>query len=193
MQVFGGNRVRCENGHPCILGANTCKYMGNTASCNKCYSSLATQVAWSCSTCQYDLCASCYSGGGVDVEDDSCSSSTMTMYHGTSRENAEKIERSGFHPSADGMLGRGVYVSRQRAKAAAYVKGNDGVILELSVRCGRVKKIDHQGHPLQKRWHEHGFDSAWVPQNSFSLAPSGLEEDCIWDPSRIEVIGRVKG
>ena len=115
------------------------------------------------------------------------------MYHGTSRANAESIERNGFSPSTDGMLGRGVYVSRQREKAEHYVKGHDGVILKLSVQCGRVKRIDHQGHPSQKTWHYEGFDSAWVPPNSLSLAPSGLEEDCIWDPSRIQVIGRVKG
>ncbi|KAL0162746.1 hypothetical protein M9458_042142, partial [Cirrhinus mrigala] len=42
------------------------------------------------------------------------------MYHGTSRENAEKIRVSGFKQSSDGMLGRGVYLSRDLEKASRY-------------------------------------------------------------------------
>jgi hypothetical protein len=42
------------------------------------------------------------------------------MFHGTSEDFARSIERSGFRPSADGMLGRGVYLSRDFNKAAAF-------------------------------------------------------------------------
>ncbi|KAJ8281580.1 hypothetical protein COCON_G00040990 [Conger conger] len=42
-------------------------------------------------------------------------------------------------------------------KARAYPLGlpeDQRVVLRLNV--GRVTRIDHQGHPLQKTWHDHG-------------------------------------
>ena len=44
---------------------------------------------------------------------------TFTMYHGTSASVARLIEKGGFQQSTGGMLGRGVYCSRQPAKAQA--------------------------------------------------------------------------
>ena len=112
-----------------------------------------------------------------------------TMYHGTSRASAEEIERHGFTQSTDGMLGRGVYVSCDPRKAERYKKGPDGVVLELRVRPGRTKKIDRQGHELQKTWHQAGYDCAWVPPGTMN--PSGMQENCIWDPSRITIVRRI--
>ena len=34
------------------------------------------------------------------------------------------------------------------------------------------------------------YDTAWVPAGC-GVTPSGLEEDCIWDPARIRVLRRV--
>ncbi|KAJ8275637.1 hypothetical protein COCON_G00073890 [Conger conger] len=116
--------------------------------------------------------------------------SCYTMYHGTSKEAAENIMRNGFTPSKDGMLGRGVYLSRDIKKASRYplnVAEGDRRVLVLKVNVGKVKKIDHQGHPLQKTWHDAGYNTAWVPPNC-GMVPSGLEEDCIWNPCRIKVI-----
>ncbi|TRY95505.1 hypothetical protein DNTS_026162 [Danionella cerebrum] len=113
-----------------------------------------------------------------------------TMYHGTTMETAQKIKREGFRPSSDGMLGPGVYVSRSFKKATRYPltdRHKDLAILKLRVRVGKVKKIDYQGHPLQKSWHQNGYDCAWVPPNC-GMVPSGLEEDCVYDPTRIEVL-----
>ncbi|KAK2827290.1 hypothetical protein Q7C36_018216 [Tachysurus vachellii] len=42
------------------------------------------------------------------------------MYHGTSRQAAEQIMKTGFKQSAGGMLGRGVYLSRDLNKASRY-------------------------------------------------------------------------
>ncbi|KAI1903774.1 hypothetical protein AGOR_G00030680 [Albula goreensis] len=120
--------------------------------------------------------------------------SSYRMYHGTTKEAAENIKRNGFAPSADGMLGPGVYVSRDPEKASRYpldVDSRDRRILELKVDVGKVKKIDHQGHPLQKSWHSKGYDTAWVPPKC-GMVPSGLEEDCVWDPSRIKVTKVIK-
>ncbi|XP_073513246.1 uncharacterized protein [Phyllobates terribilis] len=115
------------------------------------------------------------------------------MYHGTTLESAIQIIQNGFRRSSDGMLGSGVYVTRDREKAKWYPKGDkrDQVILKLRVNVGKVKMIDHQDHPLQKPWHKEGYDTAWVPAYC-GMVESGLEEDCIYDPKRIKVIGTAK-
>lgn len=111
------------------------------------------------------------------------------MYHGTTEKAAEQIKIYGFQPSANGMLGRGVYLSRDLNKASRYPLDNprERVVIRVKVRVGKVKKIDHQHHPMQKTWHNHGYDTAWCPPNC-GMVPSGLEEDCVWDPNRITII-----
>ena len=106
------------------------------------------------------------------------------MYHGTSDAAARSIERGGFRPSDDGMLGRGVYLSRDIQKARYY----GPVVLKCRVYVGRVKMINHQGHPEQKIW-QRNYDVAWVPPQCGMVA-SGLTENCIKDPNRIRVLGR---
>lgn len=112
------------------------------------------------------------------------------MYHGTTERAAEQIKVSGFKPSADGMLGRGVYLSRDLNKASRYplnLPEHQRVVIRVRVNVGRVKKIDYQGHPMQKTWHDKGYDTAWCPPNC-GMVLSGLEEDCVWDPNRIQII-----
>ncbi|XP_051732910.1 uncharacterized protein LOC127503309 isoform X2 [Ctenopharyngodon idella] len=111
------------------------------------------------------------------------------MYHGTTERAAEQIKVSGFQPSQDGMLGRGVYLSRDLNKASRYPldKPHERVVIRVKVNVGKVKKIDQQGHPLQKTWHDHGYDTAWCPPNCGMLS-SDLEEDCVWDPKQITII-----
>lgn len=110
------------------------------------------------------------------------------MYHGTpSLENAALIEQRGFKASTGGLLGPGVYVSRDVEKARQY--GQGGVIFEVLVRVGRVCRIgDHnvpipvgtkltdgeaqrmvlaknmhpQGWSESSPWHDNGYDTAWV-------------------------------
>uniref|UniRef100_A0A8B9L9D8 Grass carp reovirus (GCRV)-induced gene 2p n=1 Tax=Astyanax mexicanus TaxID=7994 RepID=A0A8B9L9D8_ASTMX len=118
-----------------------------------------------------------------------------TMYHGTKVQTARSIIQSGFRQSADGMLGPGVYVSRNQRKAERYPLNSpitDKVVLKLSVDCGKVKRIDTDNHPMQKSWHSNGYDTAWVPPNcGMKAVPSGLEEDCVWDPKRRKIIAVV--
>lgn len=111
------------------------------------------------------------------------SGKTLTMYHGTSSANAASITASGFRPSSDGMLGAGVYLSADRSKAAQY--GN--TVLEVEVRIGKTKKIDCQNHPMQTSWHQHGYDSAWVPPGC-GMVRSNRTETCVFDPKRIRVV-----
>ncbi|XP_067826817.1 grass carp reovirus (GCRV)-induced gene 2o [Heptranchias perlo] len=113
------------------------------------------------------------------------------MYHGTSVSNAKSIIQSGFRQSSKGMLGPGVYVSRDKEKARRYPLNtpNDRVILMLKVQVGKVKKIDTENHPMGTTWNQEGYDTAWVPPNcGMRNVPSGLEEDCVWDPKRIRVV-----
>ena len=78
-----------------------------------------------------------------------CGGQKIIMYHGTTRANALSIEKYGFDPSpSECMLGSGVYASSDIRKARNY--GGGEVILKLEVFVGKVKKIDMQGHPLQK-------------------------------------------
>ncbi|XP_040010647.1 uncharacterized protein LOC120804961 [Xiphias gladius] len=119
-----------------------------------------------------------------------------TMYHGTSVANARLIIANGFKQSSGGMLGKGVYVSRDRKKAERYPlnsNSSDRVVFELHVRVGNVKRIDKDNHPMQYTWSTQGYDTAWVPPNcGMKAVPSGLEEDCVFDPKRVNVVGIAK-
>ncbi|XP_076867967.1 GCRV-induced gene 2o [Brachyhypopomus gauderio] len=116
-----------------------------------------------------------------------------SMYHGTHINNAKDIIINGFKPSTGGLLGQGVYVSRNIDKAKCYPQKTDKsekVVFKLKVNVGKVKKIDCDNHPLQKLWHQNGYDCAWIPPNSnVSAIKTGREEDCVWDPNRITVVG----
>uniref|UniRef100_A0A3Q3ET74 PARP catalytic domain-containing protein n=1 Tax=Labrus bergylta TaxID=56723 RepID=A0A3Q3ET74_9LABR len=111
------------------------------------------------------------------------------MYHGTTRQAAQSIQATGFGRSTDGMLGPGVYLSRDLDKASRYPIGHpeyDRVVIKVVVNVGKVIAINRQGHPRQKTWHDsrYGevFDTAWVPPNC-GMVSSGLEENCVWDPN----------
>ncbi|KAK1877972.1 putative RNA 2'-phosphotransferase [Dissostichus eleginoides] len=82
------------------------------------------------------------------------------MYHGTTRAIAQSIQATGFCQSADGMLGRGVYLSRDLLKAS---------------------------QDLARLWLRHrlGAPQLWDGEER-------LEEDCVWDPSRITISKIIK-
>ena len=114
------------------------------------------------------------------------------MYHATKPEYAQSIFKEGFSlknagENDPGMLGRGVYVTRDITKT--YVYGP--VTLKLLVYTGKTIRIDYQGHPRQKNW-QNDFDSAWVPPNN-KMVISGNEETCVRSPKQIKVIGVARG
>uniref|UniRef100_A0AAZ1Y3X4 PARP catalytic domain-containing protein n=2 Tax=Oreochromis aureus TaxID=47969 RepID=A0AAZ1Y3X4_OREAU len=116
------------------------------------------------------------------------------MYHGTDSASAKSILMTGFRRSSKGMLGCGVYLSRDLEKASRYPIDHpeyDRVVIKVIVNVGRVIVINHQDHPLQKTWHYHNYDTAWVPPGC-GMVKSGLEENCVWDPKRITIIGTIK-
>ena len=116
-----------------------------------------------------------------------------TMYNGTNLASAIQIKQADVHglkPSSSGMLGAGVYCSRELQKAQAYAprqKPGPGVVFLLRVRPGKVKAIRSIPDPLQKTWHQAGYDTAWVPPGCVNA--SGLQEDCVWDPQRVQIVG----
>lgn len=119
---------------------------------------------------------------------------TYVMYHGTTFKSAQSILKQGFRQSQDGMLGPGVYLSRDLQKASRYPINHpewDKVVIKVRVNVGKVIAITYQKHPLQKTWHDHGYDTAWVPPNC-GMVSSGLEEDCVWDPNRIDIIKTIQ-
>uniref|UniRef100_A0A8D3AV71 PARP catalytic domain-containing protein n=1 Tax=Scophthalmus maximus TaxID=52904 RepID=A0A8D3AV71_SCOMX len=119
---------------------------------------------------------------------------TYVMYHGTTRDHAWSIQDTGFHQSGGGMLGRGVYLTRDLEKASRYPIGHpesDRVVIKVVVKVGKVVAINRQGHPLQKSWHDHGYNTAWVPPNC-GMVKSGAEENCVWNPKRIQIIKLIR-
>lgn len=120
------------------------------------------------------------------------------MYHGTTRRNAQSIQAKGFYQSTGGMLGRGVYLSRDLEKASRYPLNHpesDRVVIKVVADVGKVIAINYQGHPRQTTWHDprYGevYDTAWVPPGC-GMVKSGLEEDCVWDPNRVQIIDIIK-
>jgi hypothetical protein len=107
-----------------------------------------------------------------------------TFYHGTSLEAALSIQDSGFDVNRSGsfgILGPGVYVTRDRTKAVDYTHGpGGGVILHLSVRLGRCKTL-HAGDNATD-W-QRDYDSAWAPAGTIGQ----LQENCIKDPRHITI------
>ncbi|XP_042338457.1 uncharacterized protein LOC121939506, partial [Plectropomus leopardus] len=118
----------------------------------------------------------------------------LDLYHITTREDAQSILANGFHKSADGMLGCGIYLSTELDKAKRYTTGHlasDKVIIQVKAKVGKVIAINYHGHPRQKNWHDPRYstvyDTAWVPPKC-EMVKSGLEECCIWDLDRIQII-----
>ena len=124
------------------------------------------------------------------------------MFHGTNPEVAALIEQGGFLASTQGLLGPGVYVSRDVRKCRKYGR----TILEVMVRVGKVCRADKhpelipRGYGTEAPWHDvGGFDSAWVPPDCPASVFAGahydlgiVEEDCVWDPMRVTVLGRAE-
>ena len=103
-------------------------------------------------------------------------------WHGTGYEFAKSIKKNGFIVSIDGLLGKGVYVSRDITKAMEFAKNKPKpTLLKLKVINGKMININD--HPeYQKSWHSK-FDIAYIPANSITRR----EEYCIKDPKMITI------
>lgn len=108
----------------------------------------------------------------------------FTMFHGTHKHHQSSILTDGLKKSRTGMLGEGIYLTRQFDKASRYPLGHknkDQIVVEAIVNVGKVKRFDqvNRGDPLQKSWHT-AHESAWVAQKARGIG-SGQEENCIKD------------
>jgi hypothetical protein len=88
------------------------------------------------------------------------------------------------------MLAGGVYTSNDPTKAFPRY-GN--ILLEVFTLMGKTKRIKNKKDPMHKRWQKKGFDLAWVRPKTYSLNPSGKEENCIFNPDNIVILGIAKG
>uniref|UniRef100_A0A4W5K7Z3 PARP catalytic domain-containing protein n=1 Tax=Hucho hucho TaxID=62062 RepID=A0A4W5K7Z3_9TELE len=99
---------------------------------------------------------------------------TYIMYHGTSRLAAQQILACVFHPSCGdiSMLGCGIYLSQDLEKASRY-------LLNLPDLQSVVSRL---------------MLTAWLPRPALNcdMVPSGLEDSCVWDPNRIDIIDTIQ-
>ena len=110
------------------------------------------------------------------------------MYHGTDLASAIQIMQAGVHglkPSSSGMLGAGVYCSRELQKAQAYAPRQQlqpgfGIVFLL-----RIEAWEGEGDPQHPR--RHGIKLGTTLHGCVNA--SGLEEDCVWDPQRVKIVG----
>lgn len=112
------------------------------------------------------------------------------FYHGTSIEAAMSIQATGFRVDLSGtnagaMLGPGLYITTDIAKALHYASTNPakGAIFKLKVDLGRCYKLKSAQDPLRRTWQDHGYDSCYSSAGMLQTQPAGLEENCLKDPS----------
>lgn len=114
-------------------------------------------------------------------------------YHGTSKANAEKIMKDGFKTSSNGMLGKGVYVSRDLEKAECFARSHNGIrkedghIVSVWVEPGQVATVDASSgssSAARQAWRGAGFNTAFTP------AGEGVkrEEHCVSDAAAVTPI-----
>ena len=105
---------------------------------------------------------------------------------GTSWSNAQKIAREGFKPSADGLLGPGVYLTGDVAKAKRFAAENqrhgdeDGCLVKCRVtvdnpkylKGGNAPKGTHPGHDaVRTNWTSLSPHPEWVVRNAADAKP----------------------
>jgi hypothetical protein len=112
------------------------------------------------------------------------------FYHGTSIEAAMSIQATGFRVDLSGtnagaMLGNGLYITTDMAKAMHYArrKPAKGAIFKLKVDLGRCYKLEDKDDPLRTTWQSHGYDSCYSRPGVLTTQPAGLEENCLKDPT----------
>ena len=86
----------------------------------------------------------------------------LRLFHGTSWENACKIQREGFVPSSAGCLGPGVYLGREdKARRFALdrdrLKVSQGGLVAVLVQIKNLK-FSVKGDDVHGTWRYEGFD-----------------------------------
>lgn len=100
----------------------------------------------------------------------------MIAYHGTDPFTAKIIFQNGFKASQSGLLGRGVYVTKNRR----FAKCLGRTVIKVNVDLGNV--LVNPPPEEWENWHEKGYDS--VHMESTATNPN-REQHCIYDPKRV--------
>lgn len=104
------------------------------------------------------------------------------LYHCTSRECADSIQRHGFRCGSQGLAGGGIYFAESVADASRKAH-NKGVVLECEVDLGRIGSFlgfNGDSSMTLGRLNGMGFDSVEIPRNG--------REFCIYEPHRATFI-----
>ena len=115
----------------------------------------------------------------------SCAPGALILFHGTSWENAESIERDGFVPSEAGCLGPGIYVGRcdkalRFARDAARHGGMEGGLVKVRVTIRNPKFVSSD----DTTWQDEGHDACRADHTS----RSEHMEWCVSDAAQLEVV-----
>jgi hypothetical protein len=105
------------------------------------------------------------------------------LYHCTSEQNAQSIERGGFRPGSHGIAGGGIYFAETPADALRKAH-NHGAVLKCRVKLGKVLDVAHEGDSslTLSEVKRLGCDSVRIPRFG--------AEYCVYEPSRAKVVGR---
>jgi hypothetical protein len=66
------------------------------------------------------------------------------LYHCTSEQNAQSIERGGFRPGSQGIAGGGIYFAETPADAVRKAH-NHGAVLKCRVKLGKILDVAYAG------------------------------------------------
>eukprot|EP00418_Pyrodinium_bahamense_P087970 CAMPEP_0179056882 /NCGR_PEP_ID=MMETSP0796-20121207/24043_1 /TAXON_ID=73915 /ORGANISM="Pyrodinium bahamense, Strain pbaha01" /LENGTH=149 /DNA_ID=CAMNT_0020753575 /DNA_START=65 /DNA_END=514 /DNA_ORIENTATION=+ len=119
----------------------------------------------------------CLIGIAVGIAWGSADTLDRTLYHGTSWENARRIEREGFRPSSDGCLGPGVYFA-ERDKATRFANhtsrhGGQPALVVARVRARTVKRVKGD----DSRWQREGYDACYTTSTTTSTTARVVREE----------------
>lgn len=101
---------------------------------------------------------------------------SLTLYHGTSSENADEIIKEGFHCSNDGFLGGGVYLSPLQDVAKYF----GSTLLQVQANLRNTARLDNLHdwakyvkvfHSIRKALKQKRFE---IPQNEVGVFYSNL-------------------
>mmetsp|Transcript_6960 Transcript_6960/g.10372 ORF Transcript_6960/g.10372 Transcript_6960/m.10372 type:complete len:288 (+) Transcript_6960:61-924(+) len=114
-------------------------------------------------------------------------SDEFIMFHGTSRAAWLDIAENGFRRShhETSALGEGVYLTKSAFKAMDFARKDEGRMIVVRVKLGRMYRVRSPNDPNIKKWQKGGYHSAWAEGGEDVFR---RHEVCVADPNRISII-----
>lgn len=109
-------------------------------------------------------------------------------YHATTKENAHKIEKEGFHLGMSGMFGGGIYFAEKpmNAKMKAHVNNCNSIIIAI-LDVGRLM-TEEKAH---NNWNLNIIKSKGYDSVQMTHCRTGAEI-CLYEPWRVQIIAIVE-